>query len=109
MALAGDLLLTSKGTVGNIAILREEKAHIARQVMTIRSFLWCKPELHKTFFLSSYVTQLKSFVNGIIPGIAREDVLRITFPLPLLEEQNRIVSIIQKIMNALDYMETHLT
>ncbi len=108
IALAGDLLLTCKGTVGHIATLREEKVHIARQIMAIRSSYGVNKS-YIQLFLRSYVTQLKSSVNGIIPGIAREDVLRIPFPLPPLEEQNRIVSTIQKIMNVLNYMETFLT
>ena len=77
IALAGDLLLTCKGTVGHIATLREEKVHIARQIMAIRSSYGVN-QSYIQLFLRSYVTQLKSSVNGIIPGIAREDVLKLS-------------------------------
>lgn len=35
VAQMGDLLITCKGTIGDLAVLQESKAHIARQVMAI--------------------------------------------------------------------------
>lgn len=36
VAYKGELLITCKGTVGELAVLNEESAHIARQVMVIK-------------------------------------------------------------------------
>ena len=89
-AYKGDILLTCKGTVGTMAILAEEKAHIARQIMAIRPL----PELFIPYIqivLHTLVESLKSAAKSMIPGIAREDVLLSLLPLPPKVEQIRIV------------------
>jgi type I restriction enzyme S subunit len=92
----GDLLITCKGTVGAMAFLGCERAHIARQIMSIRpTALLDKHYLYH--FLETYVATLKSAAKSMIPGIAREDVLSAIFPLPPLTEQHHIVERIDEL------------
>jgi type I restriction enzyme S subunit len=90
IAYKGDLLLTCKGTIGELIILNETKAHIARQIMSLRTSNNINSNYLK-YFLESYVLKLKNVAKSMIPGISREDVLSILFPLPSLKEQERIV------------------
>jgi type I restriction enzyme S subunit len=90
LAIQGDLLITCKGTVGTMALLQCEKAHIARQIMSIRASKLLRHEyLH--CFLETYVFALKSAAKSMIPGISRDDILTALVPLPPLAEQERIV------------------
>ena len=96
-AYKGNLLLTCKGTVGKIAILSEEKVHIARQVMGIYAYSQIYIEYIK-IFLESYINTLKSKAKSMIPGISREDVLNILFPLPPVNEQQRIADKVNQLL-----------
>ncbi|MDR0751240.1 MAG: restriction endonuclease subunit S [Christensenellaceae bacterium] len=90
IATEGDLLITCKGTVGTMAYLKYPQAHIARQIMSIKpTKSLCKDYIR--FFLETYVFWLKAAARSMIPGIAREDILQILFPVPPLAEQHRIV------------------
>ena len=96
IAYRGDILLTCKGTIGKIAILQEDKAHIARQIMSISPILVNKQFV--VMFLERYVSKLKNKAKSIIPGIERKDIIDAPFPLPPLEEQNRIVAKLEQIL-----------
>jgi len=89
IASRGDLLLTCKGTVGAMAFLRVEKAHIARQIMAIKvENILCSN--YAKYYIETYVTALKAAAKSMIPGISRDNILLMLFPLPPLAEQNRI-------------------
>nr|WP_281054623.1 restriction endonuclease subunit S [Treponema saccharophilum] len=90
-------MLTCKGTVGEMAFLKEKKVHIARQVMSIRSSEKISLGYVK-IYLTTQIENLKSKAKSMIPGIAREDVISSLFPLPPLAEQKRIVAAIEKMM-----------
>ncbi len=99
----GDVLLTCKGTVGKVAILELEKAHIARQIMAITP-------LHDDINYIAYVMKsntrnLQQRAKSFIPGIERKDVLNMIIPLPPLEEQHRIVSRLDSILPLIDELE----
>ena len=96
----GDVLLTCKGTVGKVAILELEKAHIARQVMAITP-------LHDDIKYIAYVMKcnahnLRQRAKSFIPGIERKDVLNMLIPLPPLEEQQKIVKRLDELMRVID-------
>ena len=102
-AYCGDILLTCKGTVGTMAILREPQVHIARQIMAIRPI----GELYVPYIqlvLDTLVENLKAAAKSMIPGIAREDVLKSFFPAPPLSEQKQIV---QKVSELSPWLEQY--
>ena len=109
MANKGELLITCKGTVGEMAFLREEKAHIARQVMAIEVIGTLNSEfLH--FFLKWQVNELNKMAKSMIPGITRDMVLHLLIPIPPAKEQNRIVKRLKEILPELDQLkETEYT
>ena len=90
IAQQGDLLITCKGTIGEMAFLQYEQAHIARQIMAIRTF---KKKYIKyiKFCLDTYITNLNASAKSMIPGISRNDLLKIIMPFPPLAEQERII------------------
>ncbi len=49
-------------------------------------------------FLSSCVEKLKSSAKSMIPGISRDDILNIYFPLLPITEQKRIVTKIEQLL-----------
>ena len=95
----GDLLLTCKGTIGSMAFNDIGQIHIARQVMAITSYgidlkyIKC--------FLQSNLSILEKNANSMIPGISRNTLLGMLFPLPPLKEQQRIVAQIEKLFEQL--------
>ena len=91
LATLGDVLLVCKGSgYGKTVICDVEKAHIARQIMAIK-----KTELldmnYVRLFLQACFDQIKSLGQGVIPGIDRNSVMNLLFPVPPLSEQHRIV------------------
>ena len=96
-----DILITCKGTVGELAINKYGNIHIARQIMAIRVYKNINLEYIK-LFLESIVMEIKKTANGLIPGISRDDMLSLNIPLPPLAEQKRIVDEIEKIFAILD-------
>ena len=79
-----------------MAILKEDAVHIARQIMAI------SPIYISIYYLQVCLEynleQLRKNMQGVIPGISRIDVLNILFPVPPLNEQERIVEQIKAIL-----------
>ena len=106
-AINGDLLLTCKGSgLGKMAFLKEEKVHIARQIMAIRSI---EVNLEYIYLvLRTNVEFFKSKAKSLIPGIDRETVLKTVFPLPPLEEQKAIVGKVEAFMQQCSALEEEI-
>lgn len=102
-AYENDILLSCKGTVGKLTILREKEVHIARQIMGIRTY---DVDVDFMFYyLQSMIYGIKDAQKGLIPGIERNDVLELLCPLPPVPEQIRIVERIKALFYELDKIE----
>lgn len=86
----GDLLLTCKGTIGEMAFNNFGDAHIARQIMAIRNTFGLNPE-YLALCMSFHISAIKNVAKGLIPGISREDILSLILPVPPRAYQARVV------------------
>ncbi len=93
----GDLLITCKGTIGELAFNKVGDVHIARQIMAIRKSNLIDLDYLK-YFLMGRIDAIQKQAKSMIPGISREVMLNVLFPLPPLAEQKRIVEAIEKFM-----------
>lgn len=101
----GELLITCKGTIGEMCFLNIDKVHIARQIMSIKEILVDIKYVH--IFLLSYVNTLKGNAKSMIPGIDRKNVLNALFPLPPLPEQQRIIEKLDQLLPLCDSLSEH--
>ncbi len=102
----GNLLLTCKGTIGKTSILDIEEAHIARQIMAITEILIDIEYLK--YFIEISILELQRRAKSMIPGIDRDTVRGLDFPLPPLAEQHRIVTKIEELLPLVDrYAEAY--
>ena len=92
LAKRGDILVTVKGSgLGKINLLIEEKAAISRQLMAIRVHHAVPEFIYGS--LSRMYPHIQRLGGGAaIPGIKREDVLKLLISLPSLAIQHRIVA-----------------
>ncbi|MFL2101202.1 restriction endonuclease subunit S [Desemzia sp. FAM 23991] len=104
---AGDLLITVKGTIGDMAFQDIKEAHIARQIMALRNDYYVDMN-YVHYFLQSYVHLLQENAKSIIPGISRDDLLKAPIPIPPIEEQPRIVAKINSLMVLIDQLEIEM-
>ena len=95
ISVLGDLLITCKGTIGEMAFNTIGDIHIARQIMAIRSSFVDLNYIQ--YYLSANLQVLQRQANSMIPGISRGTLLNAIVPLPPLMEQARIVAIIKNV------------
>ena len=103
----GDLLLTCKGTIGEIAYNNFGEAHIARQIMAIRN----NYSLNVDFLalcIEYSMTKIKQAAKGLIPGISREDILNLVIPIPPTKEQENICNKLKVTFSAIEHIEKSL-
>ena len=102
VAKQNDILLSCKGTVGEVVLNQLGNVHIARQFMAIRSK---SPQLilpeYVEIMIKSSIDKLRSAARGIIPGIAREDILEMVVAIPPVSEQRQILKRIDEIEKSL--------
>ena len=103
----GDLLLTCKGTIGEMVFNSFGEAHIARQIMAIRNIYGLNSE-YLSLCISFYIGEIKASAKGLIPGISREDVLNLILPVPPENYQRLVVLRIRKSYHALCLIEKSL-
>ncbi|MDR1051050.1 MAG: restriction endonuclease subunit S [Deltaproteobacteria bacterium] len=106
-AVHGDLLITCKGTVGEMLICNQPECHIARQIMAIRNTYDLDIDFLR-YTLSFHILKITEAARGIIPGISRDDLLDLALPLPPLAEQSRIVAAIETAFVQLDSITAEL-
>ena len=100
-----DLLLTCKGSgVGKMAWCNIEDVHIARQIMALR----CINGLYKNYLeivMLAFLSKIVSKANGLIPGLSRDVILNITFPLPPINEQTQIYHKSKEILSCVEQVD----
>ena len=97
----GDVLLVCKGSgYGKTVICDIDEAHIARQIMAIKKMTTLDMPYIRVFLQANF-EQIKSKGQGVIPGIDRNSVLNLLFPLPPLLEQRHIVEKQRELFNAI--------
>ena len=104
----GDLLITCKGTVGEIAFNTIGNAHIARQIMAIRNVYNLNME-YLSLCINFYIEALKTAAKGLIPGISRDDILNLILPLPPEKYQAAVVYRVNELIEIVDSIEKSLS
>ena len=103
----GDLLLTCKGTIGEIAHNNFGEAHIARQIMAIRNIYSLNVDF-LALCIEYSMTKIKQAAKGLIPGISREDILNLVIPIPPTKEQENICNKLKVTFSAIEHIEKSL-
>ena len=96
-----DVLITVKGTIGKTAINNVGNIHIARQIMAFKSETYILPEYILLVFQNN-VNSLNLANNSLIPGIKRDNLLNIKFPLFSIQKQRQICSLNSKCFELLN-------
>ena len=94
-----EILLSCKGTIGKIVYNNIGDIHVARQFMSIRSFI---DKDFLIFYLKTLVDRLIFEAKSMIPGIDRNQILTKTIFLPPIQEQSRIK---KKVISLFDYIQ----
>ena len=96
-AYKGDTLLVCKGSgSGAVVRLTQEKAHIARQFMSLRANEKMTSDF--CYYLTGFLSdRIKRNATGLIEGIDRGTVLNQTVFLPPLHEQKKIARFFSKL------------
>ncbi len=100
----GDILISCKGTIGEIVHNTIGDIHIARQFMAIRNISGVITD-YIEIFIKSVIINIKDNARGVIPGISREDILYRKIPIPPLNEQNKIITEVRKYLKYIDDIE----
>ncbi len=105
----GDVLLVCKGSgYGTLARLIQEKAHIARQFMSLR----CADALDQNFnfyLASSVVENIKRNARGLIAGVDRSAILNQNISLPNIDEQRQVGSYLNNLDQLIEIYQHKLS
>ena len=92
-----DLLITVKGTIGELAFNNIGEVHIARQIMA----LTINEKIEQKFIFYFLLVNKERMIQknaSLIPGIKRDDILNLEIALPPKEEQKRIITKIDELL-----------
>lgn len=104
----GDILISCKGTIGAIVKNNIGDIHIARQFMAIRPNTDGITSDYLHICMIAVVEEIKKDARGVIPGIARDDILTKVFSIPPINEQRRIIAAINQYHSILDNISANL-
>lgn len=104
----GDLLITCKGTVGEMAFNTFGDSHIARQIMAVRNIYNLNIK-YLSLCINFYIEILKAAAKGLIPGISREDILNLILPFPSERYQMSVVSRVNELFEIIDSIKKSLS
>ncbi|MBE6141833.1 MAG: hypothetical protein E7175_03245 [Erysipelotrichaceae bacterium] len=95
------MLITVKGTIGDVSFNNIGNVHIARQIMSLAPI---KGLLSKYLYYVILANKrlLIEKRNGIIPGITKESILSLEIGVPPENEQRRIVAKIDNLFNIIN-------
>lgn len=99
-----DILFATVGTVGEVAILNENRGCIAQNLIALRPNKDILNPNYLFYFLVNPLTKaklLKLNISYVQPSIRVPHFLATDLPLPPLSEQQRIVTILDKVFAAL--------
>ena len=103
-----DILISKDGTIGKVGFVTtlEMPSTVASGIFVLRNL---KPELINTRFIYHYLnsTYFKNFIisrteGSVIPHLYQKDFVDLDFPMPSLEEQNKIVDILDSILSKIE-------
>ena len=106
ISIKNDILISCKGSIGTIAINTEDKVHIARQIMAIRTNIYCY-NLFIKILIQNIVPFMQSKSKGVIPGIERKDILDFLVAIPPQSEQQRISETVETLLELVDSIESN--
>ena len=104
----GDILISCKGTIGAIVKNDIGDIHIARQFMAIRPNTDGITSDYLHICMIAVVEEIKKDARGVIPGIARDNILTKVFAIPPINEQRRIIAAINQYHSILDNISAEL-
>ena len=105
ISIKNDILISCKGSIGTIAVNTEEQVHIARQIMAIRTNIYCY-NLFIKILIQNIVPFIQSKSKGVIPGIERKDILDFLVALPPQSEQKQISETVETLLELVDSIES---
>lgn len=107
VSIYGDILISCKGTIGEMITNHVGNVHIARQFMAIRPSHTVDSR-YLYYAMEAALDDIKKKANGIIPGISRPVILSQIIALPPLQEQRRIVRRIKEYLYSVNIISSTL-
>lgn len=100
------LLCAEGGSAGRKAALTNRTICIGNKLIANETWSVILPKFVLYVYLSGFFyTQFSRKMTGVIGGISIKNFLRLPFPLPPLDEQNRIVSKVDELMAVCNQLE----
>lgn len=103
----GDLLITVKGTIGEMAFNNIGDAHIARQIMSISISPYINP-FYVFYVLEARKNELIQKSSSLIPGITRDNVLLFQIAVPPRNEQDKIVEALKTSLDKIEVIKENI-